>query len=248
MGEGDGRRRAARLGPALALITLPLLGLSLVAPPSLAPFSVAYAGPFSPDDTPEYRELPACATPDENAVCFDFEGPGPVDWQSPDWFAGKARLVPCTVDLVQRPDAAGQALAMDFAVPDQPWCAAGIRLGGPCDLIPYGELTADLYLPREIPGHGVAVRLILRAGKSWTWYQMRDAVTLTPGRWTTLRVPLAARLIDDPESRAWGDGTARLPADQGLVQEMLIRVEVSAAEGATAEAGRVLIDDIRLVP
>lgn len=213
-------------------------GLALVA--CLA--STAPGNVLNPAYRPDLRELPLCS--DQVSACFDFEDGDTWGWVSPEWFAEHDRLVDCAVELVRRP-AEGHALRLAFDLPAVPWCATGIRFTGPADLGTYGHLSADIYLPQELPGRVLTARFILRAGDDWSWYQMEQKIRLVPGQWVTVTAPL--RL--DAETRdVWGPRTALLVTERSNVQEIMLRIEAAASGKPVAGRGEVLVDRVTLTP
>ena len=156
-------------------------------------------------------------------------------------------MVAGTVELRPRPDGEGHVLSLRADLPDLPWCATAVGLRGPFDLSAFNILAVDLYLPRDLPGRTVSARIALRAGANWQWYQASEALSLAPGRWVTLKAPLGEALTAFEALESWGDATVGLMGDLTLVQEILIRIEVSGRDDFAA-SGEVLVDHITLSP
>jgi len=173
----------------------------------------------------------------EGKVLFNFE----VDadgWRIPDWAFEKADNASVEVSVGSEVASAGKkALKVSANFPPKMWSGAYVEIeqdsSSYMDFSPYPYLLADVYVPAEAPKK-LKGEIILTVGEAWAWTEMRQAVELTPGAWTTIQANVA------PDSTAW---KARLTAD--LVSDVRkLGVRVSLNQGSYT--GPIFIDNVRL--
>lgn len=168
-------------------------------------------------------------------VIYGFEG-SPEGWQIPDWAKSSADYVGEELSISNAHQGQGQyALEVRLEFPGGRWAGAYVeREAEVTDWTPFGQLSADLYLPPEAPA-GLAGQIILTVGESWQWTEMNRTVPLAPGQWTTIAVNLK------PGSFDW-----KFFPDDGFrrsVRKIGIRVE---SNNGPTYRGSVFIDNVRL--
>ena len=168
-------------------------------------------------------------------IIYGFEGT--VDkWVIPDWAKTSADYVGKDLTVSKEQAAEGAyALTLRAEFPGGRWTGAYVeREVETTDWTPFGQLSADVYLPADTPA-GLRGRIILTVGEQWQWTEQNRAVELAPGRWTTLTVQLR------PGSTDW----KFFPDDafRRTVHKIGIRVE---SDKAPAYTGSIFIDHVRL--
>ena len=175
------------------------------------------------------------AWPAAELVVYGFEG-SLEGWGVPEWAATSPDYVARQLVASRGYASEGQyALELLAAFPGGRWAGAYVeREAEVTDWTPFGRLSVDVYLPAGAPD-GLRARLILTVGTDWRWTEMRRAVPLTPGTWTTL----TAHLV--PGDRDWKvSSDDRFRAD---VRKLGIRIE---SDGAAPYRGSVFIDGVRV--
>jgi len=132
----------------------------------------------------------------EPLVIFDFED-SMQDWAIPDWAKEKEEDVGRVLSLSQEIASSGVGslqLLADF--PGEIWTGAYIEVFmHVTDWTPFSTMSIDVYLPPDAPT-GLDARWILTVGDQWTWTEMNRAITLEPGKWTTVTANLKPGSLD----------------------------------------------------
>ncbi len=177
----------------------------------------------------------AVAAEREPLVIFDFEG-STQDWGIPDWAKESPDLAGKVLSISEEIASHGKSslqLLADF--PGDRWTGAYAEVVmHVTDWGPFGSVQADIYLPPNAPA-GLQGRFILTVGEKWEWVEMNRAVSLEPGKWTTVSANLKAGSLD------W----KFFPTDafRQDIRKFGIRVE---SDKRPVYSGPINIDNVRL--
>jgi hypothetical protein len=116
------------------------------------------------------------------------------------------------------------------------WTAAYVEIVEYFDWMPYAQVAADVYLPADAPA-GLKAKLILTVGENWDWTEMSKAVSLQPGKWTTVSANLK------PGSTDWRRSNLT-DAFRQDVRKFGLRIESNMKP---LYKGSIYIDNARLI-
>lgn len=168
-------------------------------------------------------------------ILYSFDK-GTDGWEIPEWALEKSDYVAQSVESSQdyaNEGASSLKISADF--PGKTWTAAIIEVAESFDLTPYGEISCDIYVPKDAP-EGLKGKIILTVGENWKWAEMSRSVPLVPGQWTTISASLL------PGSTNW----QRTVVDDNFrkdIRKIDIRVE---SNKKPAYSGAVYIDSIKV--
>ncbi|MBD3426740.1 MAG: hypothetical protein GF409_05875 [Candidatus Omnitrophica bacterium] len=185
-----------------------------------------------------------CSAQEE--IRFDFEQ-SQEGWKIPDWAFYQGDHVAISTEVTAEEASSGEnSLQVDCEFPGNRWAAALVEFkvekGLPflglegyeeikkleyLDLTGYKNISVDVYLPRKAPAGLIQARIILTVGEGWLFTEMRYAVPLERGKWTTIQAKLDT---PEDESSEWkGRKEKKLIHHQDKVRKIAIRIEYDAA-------------------
>ncbi|MDP8299557.1 MAG: hypothetical protein P9L88_06625 [Candidatus Tantalella remota] len=169
------------------------------------------------------------AYPQNEKITYDFEE-STGKWKIPDWAYMLDDHVARGIELAPKQSSTGEssmAVMCDF--PGVIWSTALVEVEKDYDLTGYESISVDIYLPRKAPRDLMFARIILTISDGWLFTQMKDKIPLTPGKWTTVTVPLESV---EPEGRssAWrGRKDKRLFLHIDKIKKIAVRIEYDTA-------------------
>lgn len=168
-------------------------------------------------------------------LLFGFEM-GSEGWEIPDWALEKEDHVCDSISVSDAYASEGKSsLECKVDFPGAKWTGAYVELQEYFDWTPFSNISADLYLPADAPP-GLKAKIILTVGENWDWTEMSRAVSLEPGKSTTITANLK------PGSTDWRRA-AITDAFRQDVRKLGIRIESNMKP---AYKGSIYIDNIRL--
>ena len=182
-----------------------------------------------------------------NGILYDFED-STEGWKIPDWAFYQSDHVAKEVAISDKKATNGKgSLEVICDFPGNRWSAALIEVEKDMDLSEYESISADVFIPRDAPKSFFKARFIMTVGIGWHFIQQREAVSLIPGKWTTIKAPLEKSEL---ETSAWsGRGEKRLFNHINAVKKIAIRVEYDVAPPHTIGPrynGPIYIDNVHL--
>jgi hypothetical protein len=164
---------------------------------------------------------------DLEPIRYGFEG-STDGWRVPDWALYQGDHVAESLEVSTEEASEGEssaAIMCEFS--GKSWQAALVEVQKPFDLTGYDTISVDIYLPRRAPRNLMQGRIILTAGEGWYFTEMKDAVYLAPGRWTTISARLESTR---PESSDWkGRNEKRLYRNIDEIMKIAVRIEYDIA-------------------
>lgn len=168
----------------------------------------------------------------EDKIRFDFEG-SLEKWKIPDWAYYQNDHKAISVELSDKMASSGEnSLEMMCEFPGNKWIAALVEYNTDndttyLDLSGYKSISVDVYLPKKAPRDLIQARIILTVGDGWHFTEMRYAVPLERGKWTTIKAKLDT---PEDESSEWkGRKEKKLIYHQDKVKKIAVRIEYDAA-------------------
>jgi len=172
----------------------------------------------------------------EGRVLFDFEQEDLSGWEIPDWAFEQDDYVAEDVAVSADYSKTGaQSMKIVANFPGDSWKGSLVEVMEYFDWTPYGEVSCDVYLPKDAPV-GLKAKLILTVGDNWKWTEMSRSFALAPGEWTTISADLK------PGSSDWKRTmvTDEFRAD---VRKIAVRVE---SNRKPMYYGPIYVDNVRL--
>lgn len=184
----------------------------------------------------------------EAPVHFDFES-GKEGWVIPSWAQDQNDCVGKSVSISSEQFSSGKAslkLTCDF--PGDSWAAAVVEYEKDINLRGYKNITADVYLPKNAPAGFLAIKIIVTAGGPSYWIEMRKAVPLKAGKWTTIKAPLEESPDGELEYWKCKTGEECVISNLDKVSKIAIRIEYNAwaSQAGPRYAGDVYIDNVTI--
>lgn len=171
----------------------------------------------------------------EEKVVFGFEK-DTQGWEIPEWALEQEDHVAKTVEVSKDFAKEGKSsLKIASAFPGKIWSAALVEDFEYFDWTPYKSISADVYIPKEVPV-GLKAKIMLTVGEGWKFTEMARSIALVPGEWVTITANLA------PGSEDW----KKTIVDDNFrkdVRKIAIRVE---SNRKPEYKGPIYIDNIRL--
>ena len=171
----------------------------------------------------------------EEKVVFGFEK-DTQGWEIPEWALEQEDHVAKTVEVSKDFAKEGKSsLKIATAFPGKIWSAALVEDFEYFDWTPYKSISADVYIPKEVPV-GLKAKIMLTVGEGWKFTEMARSIALVPGEWVTITANLA------PGSEDW----KKTIVDDNFrkdVRKIAIRVE---SNRKPEYKGPIYIDNIRL--
>ena len=163
----------------------------------------------------------------DNKIHFDFEE-GKEGWVIPDWAYYQSDHKGRITEISAKEASHGKSsLAVMCEFPGDVWTAALIEWKKDIDLSEYDTISVDVYLPKKAPRGFLKGRIILTVGEGWYFTEMRPAVYLEPGKWTTLKAKLESEEVEDSDWK--GRKEKRLFHHIHNVRKIAVRVEYDAS-------------------
>ncbi len=131
------------------------------------------------------------------------------------------------------------SIKLTVAFPGEEWRAGIVETEGFFDLTLYRAISFDMYLPKNAP-NGIEVRTIIVTGEDYQWLEIKDPISIRPGRRTTVTASLKKG------NRSWSgmNGTRKMTDEiKSGIRKIAIRIESNDVK----YEGPVYIDNIRLV-
>ncbi|MFH1783888.1 MAG: hypothetical protein ABH868_03205, partial [bacterium] len=173
---------------------------------------------------------------EEEELLFGFEE-DIKGWNVPDWAKQeKGKYIVEGIAKSNKFSVQGEgSLEVKTDFPGGNWTAAYLEHVEYLNWGNYSDVLVDIYLPKDAP-EGLKSKIILIAGKSWEWTEMKRPVRLVPGEWTTVRASLM------PGSTDW---KGIKPDDEFRmdVRNLAIRVD---SDKKPVYKGSFYIDNLRL--
>jgi hypothetical protein len=169
---------------------------------------------------------------------FNFEG-SLEGWKIPDWAFAKADNAAVAVTASTTIASRGtSSLRTSVKFLPKMWSGSYVEIekdpANFMDFSAFEYLLVDIYIPEDAPKK-LNGEVILTVGEGWSWTEMRKAMPLNAGTWTTLWVDIT------PDSTDW---KVRLTDDlRKDIRKLGVRVSSNYAE----YTGYVYVDNIRLV-
>ncbi len=165
-----------------------------------------------------------------NEIRFDFEGTN-QGWIIPDWAYYQSDHKAKTVEVSDKEVSHGKnSLAVMCEFPGDEWTAALVEWKREVDLSGYDTISVDVYVPKGAPRALLKGRIILTAGEGWHFTEMKNAVYLKPGRWTTIKAKLESEAPAEGEPSDWkGRGDKALYKNIDNIKKIAVRIEYDAA-------------------
>lgn len=181
----------------------------------------------------------------DNGIKFDFEE-STQDWKVPDWAYYQPDHVAKDVKVGRDKVLKGEgALEVECDFPGNKWSAALVEIEKDMNLSEYSRISAGVYIPGSAPKGFFKARFVITAGIGWHFIEMRESVSITPGRWVTIEAPIEKTEF---ETSAWkGRGEKRLFKHLDQVKKIAIRIEYDASPPHTigpSYHGPVYIDNV----
>lgn len=181
-------------------------------------------------------------------ISFDFEK-NSQGWEIPDWALEQPDCAGMYLEVA--PDKASEqssALKITCDFPGNAWTAAVIEYKHEIDLEGYKSISADVFLPEDAAGGPYTSRIILIAGDSWWWIEMKRPVYLAKGKWTKIEAKLDVNFANENFFWLRQEGKeSGIIANIKNVKKIIIRVESEAQGGLfnrSSYQGPVYIDNI----
>jgi hypothetical protein len=175
-------------------------------------------------------------------VLFDFET-DLEGWRIPEWaFAKKDNAAREALQANKIASSGKHSLQIVSEFPPKMWSGAYVENerepGNFFDFTGYSQLLADVFLPSDAPKK-LKAQIIISVGDDWSWTEMRKAVDLTPGQWTTIKADISN------DSTDW---KIRITdAIRSDVRKIGVRVESNYIEyKGNAYVDNVRVDNIRV--
>ena len=171
----------------------------------------------------------------EENVIFGFEEKVPL-WEIPDWCFEKEDYVADSIApscKFSREKKSSLEVTANF--PGRKWTAAYIEMQEYFDWTPYQSISADIFLPKNVP-LGLRAKFILTVGEDWKWTEMTRLKKLVPGEWTTITASIIPGSTDWRRTQV----TDEFRAD---VRKLGIRLESNMRP---VYDGPIYIDNVRL--
>ena len=168
-------------------------------------------------------------------VIFGFEQDIPT-WEIPDWCFEKDDYVGESIAISRKFAKEGKTsleLIADF--PGKTWSAAYVEVEEYFDWTPYHRISADIYLPENVP-FGLKAKFILTVGENWQWTEMSRLTRLIPGEWTTITASIV------PGSTDWRR-TEVVDEFRADARKVGIRIDSNMRP---VYAGPIYIDNVRV--
>lgn len=163
----------------------------------------------------------------EKGIGFDFEN-STNDWIIPDWAYYQVDYKAETVEVSTEYFSNGKTslkIMCDF--PGDAWTSAIVNWEGEIDLKGYESISVDVYLPKGAPKGFLNGRIILTIGDGWYFTEMRSAVPLGIGKWTTIKAKLDS---EETEKSDWrGRGEKQLYKHITNIKKVAVRIEYDAS-------------------
>jgi len=182
------------------------------------------------------------------AVTFDFER-GDDGWEVPDWALEQPDCGGMFAEIAFGGSAEKQrALKVTCDFPGNAWTTAVVEYRQEMDLEGYKSISSDIFIPESAKGGVYLARIILIAGKSWWWIEMKNPVVLKIGEWTKIEAKLDVNFVNENFFWTRQEGPASgIIANAGNVKKIIIRIESEGGGGLFGGAqyqGAVFIDNI----
>ena len=168
-------------------------------------------------------------------VIFGFIGHVPT-WEIPDWCFDRHDFVAESLSISRKFAKEGKtSLELIANFPGKTWSAAYVEVEEYFDWTPYHRISADIYLPENVP-FGLKAKLILTVGENWQWTEMSRLTKLVPGEWTTITASIVPGSMDWRRTQV----TDEFRAD---VRKVGIRIDSNMRP---VYAGPIYIDNVRM--
>ncbi|MFA6141921.1 MAG: hypothetical protein WC738_01310 [Candidatus Omnitrophota bacterium] len=184
----------------------------------------------------------------ETPMHFNFEN-DTEGWAIPSWAQDQGDCVGKSVSVSSEQFSSGKAslkLTCDF--PGNSWAAAVVEYEKNINLRGYRSIIADVYVPKNAPAGFLAAKIIVTAGGPSYWIEMRKAIPLNAGKWTTIKAPLEES--PDGELKYWKCKTSDecVVSNLDKVSKIAIRIEYNAwaSQAGPRYAGDVYIDNVTI--
>ena len=173
---------------------------------------------------------------------FDFELGNKKGWDIPDWAFEQKDHVARSTEISKEKASEGEAsLKINCEFPGDKWTAALIEYNNELDLTQYDGISADIFLPKNCKSELIQARIIMTVGDGWWICQMKGAVLLKKGAWTTITAKLK-----DPSAWICRAGWENVSGSFNKVKKIAIRIEYNANpwQAGPPYNGPVYVDNI----
>lgn len=170
-------------------------------------------------------------------IVYDFEE-GQEGWVIPGWSYDQYNLRTYkgkSVGVSDEMASSGtHSLELIADMPGVEWSCAIVEKEKQLDLTGYETVSVDVYVPKGAPSL-LQAQIVLTVGDARRFTEMRKAVPLKPGQWTTITARLESPVVggDEGEEPPLGDfrgrGPRRLYKFIDNIKKVAVRIEYNAA-------------------